>query len=691
MDFESCNERIWRAGLLKKASTYGINRRLWINIKNFIMDRKYYLKVNDYTSQWFMSTVGIPQGSVISPTLCNMYTSDFTEGMVSDHAEYADDNGVWKSDKSLVIANAVVNRDVNIGDKWCLNWNMSIAPEKTEVLVFTASDEVDVSVVQVRLKGELLKVVKAKKILGITVDDKLNFKQHVKEKTQSAFSALRGIESFVQGHKGCSQSVFMKLYRSLVLPIMEYGVAVTVGSVDESSKEFGKVHRAAMIKASGCLNSTSTETLEVLTNSQPIDLQLKLRQAQEVVRIGAKHPEDPLRAEFEAWAENDKIVGRKPSIFHLLMSRFREMKGLVEFDKIEKDFKYTREYMGLIQDIGLLDTEEFENTKEDQEVNIREVLDQCRSRDVLLFTDGSALTNPGPTGAGAVIYLDGYSTSPILLQKGVSPLGNNYTGELVGIQIGLEFLAETDTVNHKNIHILTDCQSAIRTAFGNELPRNKIDIILDSKTNLSKIRERQNEIKVHWVPGHKEIEGNELADQQAKQAAIEMSGSDVKVPPVWDKREAFQEMKNKTVEKWNNRFACAENESFIHEVFAEVGKRRCWGERDIRTFSHLNQLISGHSKLNNHQSKINKEISNLCDMCNIPEDLHHYLFVCKKFDAERIELQKKVEEILHREDANHIGNIDMKVLTGMVEDISREAQHNLVGALMEFIRSSKRF
>ena len=76
-----------------------------------------------------------------------------------------------------------------------------------------------------------------------------------------------------------------------------------------------------MIKASGCLNSASTEALEALTNSQPIDLQLKLRQAQEVVRIGAKHPDDLLRAEFEAWAENDKIVGRKPSIFHLLMSR----------------------------------------------------------------------------------------------------------------------------------------------------------------------------------------------------------------------------------------------------------------------------------------------------------------------------------------------------------------------------------
>ena len=125
---------------------------------------------------------------------------------------------------------------------------------------------------------------------------------------------------------------------------------------------------------------------------------------------------------------------------------------------------------------------------------------------------------------------------------------------------------------------------------------------------------------------------------------------------------------NKVCGGYNKRFACAEKELFIHEVFSEVGKRRCWGEKDKNTFSHLNHLVSGHSKLNNHQSKINKEISNLCDMCNIPEDLNHYLFGCKKFDAERIQLQEKVEEILHREDANHIGNIDMKVLTGMVED-----------------------
>ena len=90
-----------------------------------------------------------------------------------------------------------------------------------------------------------------------------------------------------------------------------------------------------------------------------------------------------------------------------------------------------------------------------------------------------------------------------------------------------------------------------------------------------------------------------------------------------------------------------------------------------------------HAELNNHQSKINKEISNLCVMCNIPEDLNHYLFVCQtEFDTEGVQLQDEVEEILHRANANPIGNIDMKVLTCMVEDICREAQHNLVGALI---------
>ena len=93
----------------------------------------------------------------------------------------------------------------------------------------------------------------------------------------------------------------------------------------------------------------------------------------------------------------------------------------MDLDNVEKEFKYTNEYMSLHKDKATVVTEEFQNTKSRQEENVREVLHNTDDRDVFVFTDGSALGNPGPTGAGAVVYLNGYQLMPILLKKGVSP------------------------------------------------------------------------------------------------------------------------------------------------------------------------------------------------------------------------------------------------------------------------------
>ena len=100
---------------------------------------------------------------------------------------------------------------------------------------------------------------------------------------------------------------------------MDYGVAVAVTATAECITEMGKVQRAAMLKASGCMNSTSTDALEVLTNTVPIDLHFKMRQAQEVVRISAKHDEDPLKKEFQEWAASSQSFGKKPTVFQMLI------------------------------------------------------------------------------------------------------------------------------------------------------------------------------------------------------------------------------------------------------------------------------------------------------------------------------------------------------------------------------------
>ena len=59
---------------------------------------------------------------------------------------------------------------------------------------------------------------------------------------------------------------------------------------------------------------------------------------------------------------------------------------------------------------GNTDTEKFSNSKKVQRASVREKLRQISDSEIVVFTDGSALSNTGFTRRGALIYLNGYRT-----------------------------------------------------------------------------------------------------------------------------------------------------------------------------------------------------------------------------------------------------------------------------------------
>ena len=74
----------------------------------------------------------------------------------------------------------------------------------------------------------------------------------------------------------------------------------------------------------------------------------------------------------------------------------------------------------------------------------------------------------------------------------------------------------------------------------------------------------------------------------------------------------------------------------IQELFTDVGKRNCYGEGDRLTFLIINQLlsVSGHTQLNSHRAKIDKNVSQMCTICKIPDDTEHFLFHCDIYKEE---------------------------------------------------------
>ena len=203
------------------------------------------------------------------------------------------------------------------------------------------------------------------------------------------------------------------------------------------------------------------------------------------------------------------------------------------------------------------------------------------SSNIVAFTDGSALGNPGPTGAGAVIYGNGMSSIPTKLASGVSKLSNNVHGEIFAIKLACSNIATIIRKDqHKSINIFSDCQAAILVISNMEKSDNYSELIRDIQISLFELQYRYNlDIHIYWVPGHAEIQQNEMADHLAKVGARHVSISTATHSTTMS--EACKAIKDITLCKWNKRWSHKRNNSaYKTKVIKDVNKywqeyRRC--------------------------------------------------------------------------------------------------------------------
>ena len=100
----------------------------------------------------------------------------------------------------------------------------------------------------------------------------------------------------------------------------------------------------------------------------------------------------------------------------------------------------------------------------------------------------------------------------------------------------------------------------------------------------------------------------------------------------------------------------------------------------------LNQLLSGHTLLNQHRARIDNSVSEMCPVCSVREDPDHFLFDCKAYEEERSILVEKVESIINSEGLNSVGVINLKVLNGNIDDLSSQGKNEILGALLQYIK-----
>ena len=202
------------------------------------------------------------QGSVLGPILFVIYINDLPRVCKSSVKLFADDTKIFtRSD--VEGATETLQKDLDRLQVWADTWLMKFHPEKCHVLKIgnkksdskytMSSKDVDSRV--------CLDESSYEKDLGVYVDNKLSFKEHVHQITKKA-NRIVGI--IRRSFDYLTEDMFVKLYKGIVRPIIEYGHSVYQPELKTLCQEIENVQRRAT-KIIGTIKDKSyPERLKIL-------------------------------------------------------------------------------------------------------------------------------------------------------------------------------------------------------------------------------------------------------------------------------------------------------------------------------------------------------------------------------------------------------------------------------------------
>ena len=133
LDFSKAFDKVPHSRLLSKLTHYGIRGNTLTWIKDFLSNRSQRVIVDGATSEPAPVTSGVPQGSVLGPTLFLAFINDLPLHVQSSARLFADDCVIYREINS-VADSLLLQQDLHSLAEWERQWGMSFHPEKCTVL-----------------------------------------------------------------------------------------------------------------------------------------------------------------------------------------------------------------------------------------------------------------------------------------------------------------------------------------------------------------------------------------------------------------------------------------------------------------------------------------------------------------------------------------------------------------------------
>ena len=84
-------DRVWLVGILYKLKSYGISGQVFGLISSFLSNRRLRVVLDGKSSHLYPVNAGVPQGSILGPTLTLLYINDLPDDVICNIAINPDD------------------------------------------------------------------------------------------------------------------------------------------------------------------------------------------------------------------------------------------------------------------------------------------------------------------------------------------------------------------------------------------------------------------------------------------------------------------------------------------------------------------------------------------------------------------------------------------------------------------------
>ena len=229
LDISKAFDRVWHKSLISKLHSFGFSPSLIKLISNFLANRQIAVAVDGSLSDYFPVVAGVPQGSVLSPTLFLIFINDLLSCTYNPIHSFADDTTLHASisfsnnptlaslDDSRYNLLDSINTDLSLISSWGADNLVKFNASKTHLLPISLKRSL--SSYPVLFENSVISPSPSVNILGLTISSDLSWKDHIISLAKVASQKI-GVLFRFRNYFTADQ--LLTVYLSFIRPGIEY-------------------------------------------------------------------------------------------------------------------------------------------------------------------------------------------------------------------------------------------------------------------------------------------------------------------------------------------------------------------------------------------------------------------------------------------------------------------------------------